>query len=61
MKKQHFMKNELHINPAIVELVKIGEGMGGTRLSGNSRGETKQNFRNAMSAAKERLKLDART
>lgn len=61
MKKQHFMLNNQQINPAIVELVKMGDGIGGTRLSGNSREETKQNLRSAMNAAKERFKLDART
>lgn len=49
------------VNPAIVELVKMGEGFGVTRLSGKTREETKRNFRKSMSAAKERLNLDATT
>ena len=60
MKRHQHKDNQL--NPAIVELVQMGNGIGGTRLSGSSREETKRNFRSALSAmkaAKERMNQDA--
>ncbi|MDQ1207181.1 hypothetical protein QE380_000104 [Acinetobacter baylyi] len=51
--------NQQRINPAIVELIQIGEGFSGTKLFGLSREETKENLRKAMKAAKEFAKQDA--
>ncbi|WP_151765745.1 hypothetical protein [Acinetobacter colistiniresistens] len=59
--KKLVSKDIQSVNPAIVELVKMGEGFGSTRLSGKTHEETKKNFRRAMSAAKERLNFDATT
>ncbi len=48
-------------NPAIVELVQMGNGFGGTKITGNSPEETRNNLRRAFKAAKERTKRDATT
>lgn len=61
MKKNMMINDTQILNPAIVELVRLGDGMRNLRLSGNSYEETKQNFRSALNAAKERLKQDATT
>lgn len=61
--KKKYLRNE-QLNPAIVELVQMGNGIGGHRLSGSTREETRTNFRNALSAmkaAKERMNQDATT
>ncbi|BBT51022.1 TPA: hypothetical protein U9I93_003313 [Acinetobacter baumannii] len=50
-----------NVNPAIVELVQMGNGFGGTKITGNSPEETKRNLRRAFEAAKERMKRDATT
>ncbi|HHP8186221.1 TPA: hypothetical protein ACSIS6_001944 [Acinetobacter baumannii] len=50
-----------NVNPAIVELVQMGNGFGGTKITGNSPEETKRNLRRAFEAAKERMKRDAST
>ncbi|EHU3266647.1 hypothetical protein ACT4VJ_18800 (plasmid) [Acinetobacter baumannii] len=50
-----------NVNPAIVELVQMGNSFGGTKITGNSPEETKRNLRRAFEAAKERMKRDATT
>lgn len=50
-----------NVNPAIVELVRMGEGFGGTKITGSTPEETRRNLRRAFQAAKERTKRDATT
>ncbi|EXB51360.1 TPA: hypothetical protein ACXAXM_001750 [Acinetobacter baumannii] len=50
-----------NVNPAIVELVQMGNSFGGTKITGNSSEETRRNLRRAFEAAKERMKRDATT
>ncbi|MDC5154564.1 hypothetical protein OHW42_11350 [Acinetobacter baumannii] len=50
-----------NVNPAIVELVQMGNSFGGTKITGNSPEETKRNLRRAFEAARERMKRDATT
>ena len=50
-----------NVNPAIVELVQMGNSFGGTKITGNSSEETRRNLRKAFEAAKERMKRDATT
>jgi len=47
------MSNQ-NVNPAIVELVRMGEGFGGTKITGSTPEETRRNLRRAFQAAKER-------
>lgn len=51
--------NEDQLNPAIVELVRMGEGLGSTIISGKTPEETKSNLRKAFQAAKERMRSDS--
>lgn len=44
------------LNPAIIELVEIGNGLGGSIVSGKNPDETRRNLRNAYSQAKERMR-----
>lgn len=46
-------KKQEQINPAIHELVQMGNGIGGTRLSGKTREETEEIFKQVMNKAKE--------
>lgn len=48
--------NEQSVNPAIVELVQMGDGLGSYRLSASTREETKANFRSALNAMQEKWK-----
>lgn len=50
-----------NVNPAIVELVQMGNSFGGTKITDNSSEETRRNLRRAFEAAKERMKRDATT
>ena len=59
MKKNLVQTNDQQVNPAIHELIRMGNGIGGTRVSGKTREEIEKSFDQAMSAAKERFKLDA--
>ncbi|MDC4579626.1 MULTISPECIES: hypothetical protein [Acinetobacter calcoaceticus/baumannii complex] len=61
MKNKVRSKDQQQLNPAIVELVQMGNGLGGTRLGASTREGIRQNFRKAMNAAKERFDLDATT
>ena len=54
------MSNQ-NVNPAIVELVRMGEGFGGTKITGSTPEETRRNLRRAFQAAKERTERDATT
>lgn len=48
--------NEQSVNPAIVDLVQMGDGLGGYRLSASTREETKANFRSAIKDMQEKWK-----
>ncbi|CAL1778042.1 hypothetical protein BRC2024_QFGIOCBO_CDS_0236 [Acinetobacter phage vB_AbaM_PhT2-v2] len=48
-----------NVNPAFVELVQIGNGISGTKITGNSPEETKHILRRAFEASKERMKRAA--
>lgn len=52
-------QKEEMVNPAIIELIEMGNGFTGYKVSGKNREETKQNFRNHLKAAKERMKMNA--
>lgn len=43
------------LNPAVVELIEMGNSFPSHILSGKTREETKQNFRNYLKVAKERM------
>ncbi|CAL1777812.1 hypothetical protein BRC2024_PQPTKSFJ_CDS_0150 [Tegunavirus sp. BRC001] len=47
-----------NVNPAIVELVQMGNGISAARITGNSREETKHNLRRAFETSKGRMKQD---
>lgn len=48
--------NEQSVNPAIVGLVQMGDGLGSYRLSASTREETKANFRSAIKDMQEKWK-----
>lgn len=52
-------ENEEIVNPAIIELIEMGNGCPTHVLTGKTREETLQNFRNHLKAAKERMKIHA--
>lgn len=43
------------LNPAIIELIEMGNGFPTYKLTGKTREETRQNFRNYLKDAKERM------
>jgi hypothetical protein len=47
------------IHPAIYELVALGRGVGGTKISASTRAQISQNLDNAFSRARERSKSHA--
>lgn len=48
--------NDAEVNPEILELVKLGEGLSSYPLSASTRGETKTNFRFALKDIQEKWK-----
>lgn len=47
--------NKQVVNPVIVELIEMGDSFPSHILSGKTREETRQNFRNYIKGAKERM------
>lgn len=43
------------VNPAIIELIEMGNGFAGHTMTGKTAEETRQNIRNHFQAAKERM------
>jgi len=59
MTKQ-FQKDQ-QLNPAMVELVRMGYGLGNTIVSAPTREGIRQNLRSSIAAAKERMRKDVTT
>lgn len=49
------------VNPAVLALVEIGNGIGGTKVSGSTREEIGKNLRKAFLMSKERSKKNVAT
>ena len=49
------------VNPAVLALVELGNGIGGTKVSGSTREEIGKNLRKAFLMSKERSKKNVAT
>lgn len=49
------------VNPAVLALVELGNGVGGTKVSGSTREEIGKNLRKAFLMSKERSKKNVAT
>ena len=49
------------VNPAVLALVELGNGIGGTKVSGSTREEIVKNLRKAFLMCKERSKKNVAT
>ncbi|PKF35501.1 hypothetical protein [Acinetobacter proteolyticus] len=59
--KKLVSKDNQQLNPAMVELVRMGYGLGNTIVSAPTREGIRQNLRSSLAAAKERMRKDVTT